>query len=68
MMMKIMMMTCAECGENAKSGECFVPRGPMFHRSWYRKVLEKDFVQKDDLSGGHVAHTVVFGYINEDNF
>jgi hypothetical protein len=66
--MAMMMMNSAECGENIKSGECLVPRGPMFHHSWYRKVLEKHFVQKDDLSGGYVAHTVVFGYINDDNF
>jgi hypothetical protein len=64
----VMMMTSAECGENVKSGGCFVPRGPMFHHPWDRKVLEKLFVQKDDLSGGCVTHTVVFGYINEDNF
>lgn len=33
-----------------------------------RCQLEKPFVQKDELSGGYVARTVVFGYNNEDNF
>ena len=46
-MMMMMMLTSAECGENVKSGEYFVPRGPMFHHSWYRKVLVKEILRTE---------------------